>query len=198
MARRPRWGSKKLDAAVSDGLAILRFSALMATKNRLIVAALAEGASFDPERARDLAREELAVLAGEQRDNARITTDALASARAKGAGYAQDERDYHAEDAGALATRSRIYRLTAERLDELAQDTEYVDALVEQARAMAWEEIGEAVSARLAGVTVHKDASYELNRELRLRYLVEIDLRLLERRARQDDSQQQAPDGGSV
>lgn len=190
-AKTPRWlGTGKeieakplppheLEAAITDGLSIARFSVVLALKNRLIVAALRDDLPFDRETAAVLAREELQEIAREQDRNIEHAEDASEHA-GSAHGAARHEHDYKARDLALLTARRRVYEAVAARARADADDPERVAELVEDARVRAWDEISREVAARLdvtgAAEQVVVDDRYLAEREGRMRRLREIDL----------------------
>lgn len=169
----------ELEAAITDGLSIARFSVVLALKNRLIVAALRDDLPFDVGTAAVMAREELHEIAREQDRNIVHAEDVSANA-GSAHGAARHEHDYKARDLALLTARRRVYEAVAARARADADDPERIAELVEDARVRAWEEISREVAARLdvtgAAEQVVVDERYLAERDARMRRLREIDL----------------------
>lgn len=169
----------ELEAAITDGLLIARFSVVLTLKNRLIVSALRDDRAFDPEAAAAMAGEELRALAAEQDRNAEHTAESIFTAGSQ-RGAARHEHDYKARDIALLAARQSVYAAVGSRARDDARNPERLAELVEDARVRAWEEISRELTGRLdaVGVThdVVVDADYLAHRDARMRHLREIDL----------------------
>ncbi len=171
------------EQALEEGLLIARHGVTLAVKNRLIVRALQEDARFDDEESARIVAEELALAAEEQRENAQMMVDARATTDLSG-GLPDHAHHYHLIDASTLRRRQRLYVALAESLEEARENPDSVAEYVERARAAAWQDIGKNVTARLEQ-RLHSfadDPDYILDRQDRLRQLLEVDLPALERR----------------
>jgi hypothetical protein len=170
---------EEIRAAVDDGLLIARFSAVLALKNHLIVAALRDDESFDRDSAARALGDISRNLAREQDENADHATELIAQVE-RDPGVARHEHDYKSRDVELLAARRVVYREVAARLRADAKDAEKVAAIVEEARVRAWDEIARELSSRLddarvvAGVVVDDD--YLRQRGERMRRVREFDL----------------------
>jgi hypothetical protein len=155
---------------------IARSALTMATKNHIIVDAIAAGNDFDPAQVALFVEKQLRDLAGEQSDYAdRMSASASAASRARGP--ARHDHDYRAEDRGALMLRREIYAALSERLAALAVDAEFVGATVERARLDAWDEIADTIVARLdRQAAIASDPDYESARKTRMREVRKTDL----------------------
>lgn len=191
-AKRPRWlasgapvappeplSPEEIDAAIADGLLIARFSAVLALKNRLIVAALRDDERFDPETAAGLAREVLETLAVEQLHNSEHASEVIEDVQSD-RGVARHQHDYKARDIDLLGARRRVYEEVAASIRRDAQDEATVGRLVDDARTRAWEEISREIEARLDQVRVVSDLvvddEYRRHRAERMRRVREFDL----------------------
>ncbi|MGA1836245.1 hypothetical protein VD659_04860 [Herbiconiux sp. 11R-BC] len=168
-----------MDAAVTDGLVIARFSVVMALKNRLIVSALRDGRPFDRENAMAEARDALETIAREQDQNAVHADESIADAR-RASGAARHEHDYKRRDLGLLSARRAVYTEVAQGIRSDAGDEAKLAELVEDARARAWDEISREVANRLDDVRgsaeIVVDDDYRRHRDERMRRLREFDL----------------------
>lgn len=171
------------EQALEEGLLIARHGLTLAVKNRLIVRALREHAPFDDEATARIVDDELALAAEEQRGYARMMGRARATADLSG-GYADHAHDYHLIDAGTLRRRERLYLALADTLEGFREDPEAVAKIGERARTAAWQDIGENVMATLDERLPNfaDDPDYILERQDRLRLLLEVDLPSLETR----------------
>jgi hypothetical protein len=138
-----------LDDLVNDGLLIAESAARMTVKNEVILRAVRDRADYRPELARAIAREELRRLAVESRADARRLDDERARAEER-SGKAAHQADYRAGDVGHLARRSEALTALADRLIRLSADDAHLDALVDEARHQAWDEVGESIADRTA------------------------------------------------
>ncbi|MBG6238626.1 hypothetical protein IWX78_001598 [Mycetocola sp. CAN_C7] len=175
------------EQALDEGLLIARHGVMLAVKNRLILRALREDDSFDDEATAEMIDEELARAADEQRANAGMIIRARARAGLSG-GIADHAHDYHLIDSGTLRRRENLYEALAESLDGSRSDPEFIADLTERARSAAWKDIGANVVARLEKrmVSFADDPDYILDRQDRLRELLEVDLPALEAQAKDD------------
>ena len=169
------------EQALDEGLLIAKHGLTLAIKNRLIVRALREHAPFDDEALSRIVDEELQLAAEEQREYAHMMGRARATADLSG-GYADHAHDYHLIDAGTLRRRERLYLALAQTLEGYRTDPDAVAALGNRARTAAWEDIGENVMATLDERMPNfaDDPDYILDRQDRLRLLLEVDLPSLE------------------
>ena len=169
------------EQALEEGLLIARHGVTLAVKNRLILRALQENLPFDEEATAHIVADELARAAREQRDNAQMMTEARAATDLSG-GLADHAHDYHLIDAGTLRRREQLYLALADSLEEARNDPDAVSTLAERARAAAWQDIGENVKAKVEQrmQSFSDDPDYVLDRQDRLRLLLEVDLPSLE------------------
>lgn len=174
------------EQALDEGMLIARHGVTLASKNRLILRALRESEPFDDEATAQIIDDELRQAAEEQRGNARMMSRARSRAGISG-GYADHAHDYHLIDAATLRRREQLYLALAESLDDARNDPDAVSALAERAREAAWADIGAHITARLdqRKHSFADDPDYILDRQDRLRLLLEVDLPALE--AREED-----------
>lgn len=138
---------------MEEGLLIATTAVRMQVKNYIIMAALRRSAEYDPADLAAVASAEFEVLAQQN--------DAFA--------YKQTEDRY-----------IDIHRSLAEALRNAAHDSDRVAGIVEQAREQAWNEVGGAIVAKLAGADESgHDPDYEREKAARLRTLVTVDLATL-------------------
>jgi len=176
----PELHEATIEEMVDDGVLIAGAAVRLAVKNLIILRSARDRADYSPERVAAAVREELENLVMEkQTDAARLRrTQAAASERG---GQPRHHSDYRSVDAAALARRASVSERLAERLRELSEDGEYVGALVEQARADAWREIGASITAKAALSSPRRDPAYDRERGGRMLALLG-DLADLERR----------------
>ena len=138
-----------LDRAIDEGLLLAEYATRMETKNQVIVGALRGDRDFDVERYAEVVRANLARLAAEAHDQALRISGERRHAR-ESPGLARGHHDYRRSDVSNLQLREQSYSGLAAKLIELSADDEYVNGIVEAARAAAWEEVGDVVVSTLA------------------------------------------------
>ncbi|TPW72959.1 hypothetical protein [Schumannella sp. 10F1B-5-1] len=165
-----------LDQVISDGLLLARSAVRMAVKNLLIVAALRDRRDYDHAVLLLGAREEYLLLA---RHNVSAAQRMESDHRAE----EQGDKPRRRFPGGKVVERDeqhrrgpQVLRLLANALATVADDTEALDALIEEARSEAWLEVSQALDRRLAELPSPHDASYLRDRESRIRAFVEVDL----------------------
>ncbi|TXN31320.1 hypothetical protein [Lacisediminihabitans profunda] len=180
----PRAEPITVEHAVEEGMLIARSALTMEVKNRIIVGALRDDLAFDPAETADLVKRELAVLSQEQAGYARrMSRLAVAVSGARGSSIR--DHDYGPRDYRALTHRGKIYAALSEELERLVDDEEFVQEIVETARAQAWAELGRTIVGRLErAMRVDRDPDYAIDRIDRMRSLVEVDLAALDRGSR--------------
>ena len=162
-----------LERVVDEGALIYLSSARMAVKNQIIMAAIGRKQDYEPGALRDAVRSELERLADDNDETAE-RLEARSGAATPHEWSLDDElmRQKHEDQ----LRRPQVLRLIAVHLRDLAVSDTEVERLVEQARVDAVEEMFRAINARLAQDEVEADASYESEREQRLRDFVAFDL----------------------
>jgi hypothetical protein len=163
--------------AVEEGLAIASAAARLAVRNHILVEAIANDATYDPDQVAAFARETLTALADEQ-------TDAAATVRRQrkvAFGKYSDPHgthDYRDRDTRNLRRRERQYRGVAKELRERAENPEAVTALVEEARDAAWGDVESNLQRRLSveAMRAENDPDYDNMREARMQALRLVDL----------------------
>lgn len=164
-----------------EGVLIAASAVRMAVKNRQIVRALRDRDDYSENAAMKAAREVFRALAREKRDEVARLDDIIEYSRDR-PGRAQHQTDYRKGDAELLERREQVSDILADRLDELAEDDDYVRGIVHAARDAAWDEIGSSIQAQLSRRPELEAGTreYREHRERRLRDLVTVDLALLE------------------
>lgn len=138
-----------LDRAIEEGLLLAEYATRMETKNQVIIGALRGDRDFDAERYAGVVRANLARLAEEAQDQALRIGGERRHAR-DSPGLARGHHDYRRSDVSNLQLREQSYSGLAAKLIELSADDDYVNGIVEAARAAAWEEVGDVVVSTLA------------------------------------------------
>ena len=102
----------------------------MAVKNRQIVRALRDRDDYSEKAAVAAAREVFRALAREKREDVERLDDIIEHARDR-PGRAQHQTDYRKADAELLERREQVSDILADRLDDIADDDEYLHGVVE-------------------------------------------------------------------
>jgi hypothetical protein len=170
-----------VEEIAEEGVLIAASAVRMAVKNRQIVRALRDRADYSEKNAVAAAREVFRALAREKREDVERLDDILDRVRDR-PGRALHQTDYRKGDAEKLERREQVSDILADRLDELAEDDDYLLSVVDAARRAAWDEIGASIEAKLARrpeLEAHT-REYSEQRESRIRELLNVDLPLLE------------------
>jgi hypothetical protein len=167
----------ELKRAVDEGFLIAKAAIVVAVANRIITNALRDQGYFDHALVADAARQELHRMAEEQRgDAARMREIRATSSKQKG--RSRHQHDYRRGDDLKLRTREATYEQLAEQLDRRRDDQKFVDGIVLQARARAWDDIGTTVVGRLGWAQRPTD-DYEVGRDERLQQMLDEDFATL-------------------
>lgn len=183
------------EQALDEGLLIARHGVTLAVRNRLIVRALRENEAFDDAVTAQMVDEELTLAATEQREYADGAHE-LHAVAGRSPGIADHAHDYHRIDTVTLERRERLYTALADALEAWRHDEAVVAAIAERARKDAWKDIGDNVVARLNQrmFSFADEPDYVLNRQDRLRQLLEVDLpSLLPRETAEGTDQPERP-----
>ncbi|MFF1877779.1 hypothetical protein [Leifsonia sp. NPDC058230] len=170
-----------LDQSVEEGLMLADYATRMAVKNHIVVDTIQQGNAFDPVRHTDQAARMLRDLADEQDQAAARIAESRAQVDGRD-GEATHPHDYRDVDAGNLRRREKAAGALAAALRHRADSESELLAIVERARADAWDEVGHAIENSLdafSGVEALK-ADYEAERPARLKLLIGRDLAKLE------------------
>jgi hypothetical protein len=162
-----------IERVVDEGAIIYLSAARMSVKNRIIVAALGKHLDYEPAVLRDAVREELGRLADDN-DVTAARLESTPEAAAHPESVMDD--DLVAQKREDQRRRPRVHRLIAEVLREHARSEERLQAIVDQARGNAVDEMFLAIDSRLSTGAVVADADYESSREQRLADFVKFDL----------------------
>jgi hypothetical protein len=164
-----------------EGVLIAASAVRMAVKNRQIIRALRDRDDYSEKAAVKAAREVFRQLAREKREEVERLDDIIERTRER-PGRALHQTDYRKADATNLDRREQVSDILADRLDELAEDDDYLQSVVDAARSAAWDEIGSSIEAKLAlrpELEAHT-REYKEHRDERIRQLLSVDLPLLE------------------
>jgi hypothetical protein len=170
-----------VEEIAEEGVLIAASAVRMAVKNRQIVRALRDRADYSEKAAMKAAREVFRALAREKRDEVARLDDIIETSRDR-PGRALHQTDYRQGDAELLERREQVSDILADKLDELAEDDDYLRDIVVTARDAAWDEIGASIEAKLRRrpeLDAHT-REYQQQREARIRDLLSVDLALLE------------------
>lgn len=173
-----------VERVTEEGVLIAASAVRMAVKNQLIVAALRDHLDYDPDRLAEFARLEFLAIAdqsdasGDRAQQKRDTADPWKAAASLG-GQLVEEIDEHER-------RAILHHALGAMLREVAEDPARVAAVVEEARAVAWEEIGAVIESTIGAARDNPalDDDYEASRAARVRAMLEIDLVALLRQPR--------------
>jgi hypothetical protein len=179
--------------AIEEGLSIATAAARLAVRNHILVDAISNDATYDPERVAEFARETLIALADEQAEAAATVRRQRKAAWGK---YSDSHgtHDYRDRDTRNLRRRQRQYVGVSKELRRQADDPEAVRELVEQARDAAWGDVESNLQRRLKveGMRAENDPDYDTMREARMQALRLVDLpRLRAHRRRLDKAERE-------
>ena len=137
-----------LEHEVAEGLLLAEHAVRLAVKNRILVDVLGHGSSFDQQHAALQIRAELGALVQEHQEAARrMRADARLAVLRPGRGAHQ--HDYRAIDRRNLRRRADVAEELSRRLGAAQVDDDAVTALVDAARADAWEDVAREVHGAL-------------------------------------------------
>jgi hypothetical protein len=173
-----------IERSVDEGVIIASAAVAMDVKNYIIVEAIREGHPFNLADVVAAVRRDLLALAHENEANA-LRVQQLAVDVQTPRGARNDSEGYQVDDHPTLTKRGIIHVLLTAELERLSEDTEYVEELAERARLRAWAEVGDAIESRLLdSLPKPPDKFYEDDKDARIRALLNINLRALEKQAR--------------
>ncbi|PDQ36329.1 MAG: hypothetical protein B5766_01110 [Candidatus Lumbricidophila eiseniae] len=163
----------------AEGLLVAESAARIALRNRFVVGALRGDEPFTSQTAVLEASRVLTELAEQCRAEAARTALERETATER-SGRSQHQHDYHRADAPNLRRREQVQEAIATEFDTRAADPAYLDTFVERAREDAWEDVADAIRARLdrewrGWPRVEVDSDYVRDRDIRLE-LLRIDL----------------------
>ncbi|QNE44981.1 hypothetical protein F1C15_15195 [Frigoribacterium sp. NBH87] len=163
-----------LERAVDEGFLIIRASLVVATANQVIRRALQERLPFDEEVATGFVRAEIDRLTEEQLEGARRLRRVRRRTH-RSYGQSQHQFDYRVDDVDALRLREATHKALVKELGRAGRDDAFVAAVVDAARARAWDDVGSTVVDRI-GWAAAPAPGYDEGRDERLRDLLDIDL----------------------
>lgn len=166
--------------AIAEGVAIATSAARLAVKNHILVSTIAQDESFEVDHFASDARDALLALAKESEEAA----ENLTRLRKRAHGRHSDPsgtHDYRDRDVRNLRRRAKQSAGVAAKLRSMAEDTEALHNLVEQARESAWADVANNLERRLLveGMRPDQDPDYETMREARMQTLRLVDLQSL-------------------
>jgi hypothetical protein len=173
-----------LERSVDEGVLIASAAVAMDVKNHIIVEAIRDGSRYDPDGVTAAVRRELLELAEENESSAhrvqQLSVDVQSSR-----GAPDNSEGYEFDDHPTLTKRGVIHVLLAAELERLSEDDSFVADLAERARLQAWAEVGSAIESRLlASAPRPIDDDYEAQKDARVRALLDINFRALEKQAK--------------
>jgi hypothetical protein len=179
-ARRP----VSIERSVDEGVLIASAAVTMEVKNHIIVEAIREGHPFNLDDVCATVRREFVALAHENNASAqRVQQLSVDVQTERGADY--DSEGYQVDDHPTLTKRGIVHVMLAAELERLSEDEQFVAEVAERARVQAWAEVGDAVSTRLLDALPDgRDPSYDDEKDARVRALLGINLRALEKQAK--------------
>jgi hypothetical protein len=176
-----RRGEQDREREVAEGLLLAEYAVRLAVKNQILVDVLGRGADFDRERAAGQVRSELETLAHEHEQAVRrMRRDARLAALRLGRG--RHQHDYRAIDRRNLRRRAAVAAEVARRLREAQASDDAVVALVDAARAAAWDDLAGEVHGALGRVQPPPPPPPDLDpeeRALRQQMVIAFDLTAL-------------------
>ena len=179
-ARRRR-SEQEREREIAEGLLLAEYAVRLAVKNQILVDVLGRGSDFDRSRAGDQVRTELGTLAGEHEQAVRrMRRDARIAALRLGRG--RHQHDYRAIDRKNLRRRAGAAAEVGRRLRAAQASDDAVVALVDAARAAAWEDLASEVHGALRRVEPPPPPPADLDpeeRALRQQMVVALDLTAL-------------------
>jgi hypothetical protein len=173
-----------IERSVDEGVLIAGATVTMDVKNYIIVEAIREGHPYDRAAVISEVRRDLIALAQENQANAQRVQQLAVDVQTPH-GARDDSEGYQVDDHPTLTKRGIIHVLLAAELERLSEDEKFVEELAERARVQAWADVGDAIEARLIdSLPKAPDPFYEEDRDARIRALLNINLRALEKQAR--------------
>jgi hypothetical protein len=158
----------------------------MDVKNYIIVEAIRDGSAFDTDNVVEAVRRELRSLAEENELSAHRVQQLSVDVQTV-RGPRDNSEGYQVDDHPTLTKRGVIHVMLAAELERLSEDGVFVAELAERARVQAWAEVGSAIEKRLVeSIPLPRDAAYEAEKEARVRSLIDINLRALEKQAKRN------------
>jgi hypothetical protein len=175
-----------IERSVDEGVLIASAAVAMDVKNYIIVEAIRDGSAFDPAGVEAAVRRELLELANENEASAhRVQQLSVDVQSARGARDRDNSEGYEFDDHPTLTKRGVIHVMLAAELERLSEDARFVADLAERARVQAWADVGSAIETRLIdSIPRPRDPDYEAEKDARIRALLDINFRALEKQAK--------------
>jgi hypothetical protein len=175
-----------IERSVDEGVLIASAAVTMDVKNYIIVEAIRDGSAFDTDNVVEAVRRELRSLAEENELSAHRVQQLSVDVQTV-RGPRDNSEGYQVDDHPTLTKRGVIHVMLAAELERLSEDGVFVAELAERARVQAWAEVGSAIEKRLVeSIPLPRDAAYEAEKEARVRSLIDINLRALEKQAKRN------------
>jgi hypothetical protein len=174
-------GRQEREREVAEGLLLAEYAVRLAVKNQILVDVVGRGSDFDRGRAEGQVRAELETLVREHEQAVRrMRRDAWIAAWRLGRG--RHQHDYRAVDRRNLRRRAAAAGEVARRLRAARASDDAIVALVDAARAAAWEDLAGEVHGALRRVEPPPPPPRDLDpeeRALRQQMVVALDLTAL-------------------
>jgi len=179
--------------AIAEGVAIATAAARLTVKNHILVGTIAKGGVFDVDRYVEDARVALLAMAAESEQAAEAATRMRKRARGRYSDPA-GTHDYRDRDVRNLRRRAKQSAGVADRIRAMADDSEKLGRLVEDAREAAWADVRGNLDRRLVveGMRPEQDPDYAVMREARMQALRLVDLQALSSQQRAKRKRQSA------
>jgi hypothetical protein len=172
-----------IERSVDEGVLIAASAVTLEVKNVIILSAIRDGSAFDAQRVEAAVRRGLLDLAEENESNANRVQKLSVDVQTK-RGPRDNPEGYQVDDHPTLTKRGVIHVMLGAELERLSEDHEFVAELAERARVNAWADVGAAIESRLIdSLPPPRDAEYEHDKDARVRALIDINLRALEKGA---------------
>jgi hypothetical protein len=173
-----------IERSVDEGVLIASAAVAMDVKNYIIVEAIRDGSTYDPANVIAAVRRELLDLAEENESSANRVQQLSVDVQTT-RGPRDNSEGYQVDDHPTLTKRGVIHVMLAAELERLSEDPEFVADLAERARLQAWAEVGGAIESRLIdSIPRGRDPEYLAEKDARVRALIDINLRALEKQSR--------------
>ena len=173
-----------IERSVDEGVLIASAAVAMEVKNRIIVDAIRDGSAYDTENVLAAVRRELLALATENEASAHRVQQLSVDVQTA-LGPRDNSEGYQVDDHPTLTKRGVIHVMLAAELERLSEDPGFVAEIGERARVQAWADVGNAIEHRLVeSIPIPQDAAYEAEKDARVRALLDINLRALERQSK--------------
>jgi hypothetical protein len=175
-----------IERSVDEGVLIASAAVTMDVKNYIIVEAIRDGSTFDAANVEAAVRRELLELANENEASAhRVQQLSVDVQTARGPRDRDNSEGYEFDDHPTLTKRGVIHVMLAAELERLSEDPKFVADLAERARVRAWADVGSAIETRLIdSIPRPRDPDYEAEKDARIRALLDINFRALEKQSK--------------